>query len=138
MFASVTRSGLPYREVEGTAKLRALDEYRLTGIRPGGPYLERTFGIWEASDPTTWGPESPAHIDWTAFPERPQLRVMTSAKQRLIDLMVRCGSERSTAEDIVVDFTHAQVEYVLPHYERLAASESARDAMTSNVRRKLW
>lgn len=54
-------------EITGEDRRKALVDFRLTGTMFGA-YFERTGGPHEdPEDASTWGPETPAHVDWTGF-----------------------------------------------------------------------
>lgn len=60
------RDNQPINDEEQVRK--ALDEFRRTGAM-NGVFFER-LGLphEDEEDASTWGPESPEHVDWTGFP----------------------------------------------------------------------
>ena len=61
---------LDNRPITDSERVRAaLEEFRRTGAM-GGVFFER-LGLphEDEEDASTWGPESPEHVDWTGFPK---------------------------------------------------------------------
>src|SRR5690606_24496118 len=47
----------------------ALSEFRRTGAMSGVFFERLGLPHEDEEDASTWGPESPEHVDWTGFPE---------------------------------------------------------------------
>ena len=55
-------------EIQGERRVAALQEFRRSGSIHG-IFFDRIGAPHEAEDDaSTWGPESPRHVDWTGFP----------------------------------------------------------------------
>ena len=54
--------------VDEETRRRLLDEFRTTGGMHGAFFAKLGMPHEDPDDASTWGPQSPGHVDWTGFP----------------------------------------------------------------------